>query len=86
MSETRTPPTRRIQSRVTKVDELERHDVELGWPVQPAELAGAYVLLASDLGSYMTGAVIPVTGGEISGTLTEWLESNGIHSQDTARQ
>ncbi|KQO83891.1 NAD(P)-dependent oxidoreductase [Rhizobium sp. Leaf262] len=32
---------------------------------QPAELAGAYVLLASDLGSYMTGAVIPVTGGEI---------------------
>jgi len=30
---------------------------------QPAELAGAYVLLASDLGSYMTGAVIPVTGG-----------------------
>lgn len=32
---------------------------------QPAELAGAYVLLASSLGSYMTGAVIPVTGGEI---------------------
>ncbi len=32
---------------------------------QPAELAGAYVLLASELGSYMTGAVIPVTGGEI---------------------
>ncbi|MBD8689425.1 MULTISPECIES: SDR family oxidoreductase [unclassified Rhizobium] len=32
---------------------------------QPAELAGAYVLLASNLGSYMTGAVIPVTGGEI---------------------
>ncbi|WP_198935189.1 SDR family oxidoreductase [Pararhizobium arenae] len=32
---------------------------------QPAELAGAYVLLASDLGSYMTGAIIPVTGGEV---------------------
>ncbi len=32
---------------------------------QPAELAGAYVLLASDLGSYMTGAVVPVTGGQI---------------------
>ena len=32
---------------------------------QPAELAGAYVLLASNLGSYMTGAVVPVTGGEI---------------------
>ncbi|GGG06577.1 MULTISPECIES: glucose 1-dehydrogenase [Rhizobium] len=32
---------------------------------QPAELAGAYILLASGLGSYMTGAVIPVTGGSI---------------------
>lgn len=32
---------------------------------QPAELAGAYVLLASELGSYMTGAIVPVTGGEI---------------------
>jgi hypothetical protein len=30
---------------------------------QPAELAAAYVLLASDGGSYMTGALIPVTGG-----------------------
>jgi NAD(P)-dependent dehydrogenase (short-subunit alcohol dehydrogenase family) len=35
----------------------------LGRPGQPAELAGAYVLLASDRGSYITGAVIPVTGG-----------------------
>jgi NAD(P)-dependent dehydrogenase (short-subunit alcohol dehydrogenase family) len=31
---------------------------------QPAELAPAYVLLASDDASYMTGALIPVTGGE----------------------
>ncbi len=30
---------------------------------QPAELAPAYVLLASDAGSYMTGALVPVTGG-----------------------
>ncbi|AOF93210.1 SDR family oxidoreductase [Sinorhizobium sp. RAC02] len=37
----------------------------LGRAGQPAELAGAFVLLASDLGSYMTGAIIPVTGGEI---------------------
>ncbi|MBP1844604.1 NAD(P)-dependent dehydrogenase (short-subunit alcohol dehydrogenase family) [Rhizobium petrolearium] len=37
----------------------------LGRAGQPAELAGAYALLASELGSHMTGAVIPVTGGEI---------------------
>ena len=35
----------------------------LGRAGQPAELAPAYVLLASDDGSYMTGALIPVTGG-----------------------
>ena len=35
----------------------------LGRPGQPAELAPAYVLLASNDGSYITGAVIPVTGG-----------------------
>lgn len=39
--------------------------VALGRPGQPAELAGAYVLLASGLGSYITGAIIPVTGGSI---------------------
>jgi NAD(P)-dependent dehydrogenase (short-subunit alcohol dehydrogenase family) len=38
-------------------------DVPLGRPGQPKELAGAYVLLASEDGSYMTGALIPVTGG-----------------------
>lgn len=38
-------------------------DTALGRVGQPAELAGAYVLLASDEGSYMTGAIIPVTGG-----------------------
>jgi NAD(P)-dependent dehydrogenase (short-subunit alcohol dehydrogenase family) len=32
-------------------------------PGQPSELAPAYVLLASDDGSYISGAMIPVTGG-----------------------
>jgi NAD(P)-dependent dehydrogenase (short-subunit alcohol dehydrogenase family) len=35
----------------------------LGRAGQPAELAPAYVLLASDEASYITGAMIPVTGG-----------------------
>jgi NAD(P)-dependent dehydrogenase (short-subunit alcohol dehydrogenase family) len=35
----------------------------LGRAGQPAELAPAYVLLASAEASYMTGALIPVTGG-----------------------
>ncbi len=35
----------------------------LGRPKQPAELAPAHILLASDEGSYMTGGLIPVTGG-----------------------
>lgn len=38
-------------------------DTPLGRPAQPAELAPAYVLLASDEGSYITGAIVPVTGG-----------------------
>ena len=36
----------------------------MGRPGQPAEVAPAYVYLASSLASYVTGAVIPVTGGE----------------------
>ncbi|HEY8578109.1 MAG TPA: SDR family oxidoreductase [Devosia sp.] len=36
----------------------------LGRAGQPGELAAAYVLLASEDGSYMTGAIVPVTGGE----------------------
>lgn len=38
-------------------------DVPLGRAGQPAELAATYVLLASDDGSYISGARIAVTGG-----------------------
>lgn len=37
----------------------------LGRAGQPAELAPAYVMLASPESSYITGAVIPVTGGRL---------------------
>ncbi|THG29994.1 SDR family oxidoreductase [Naasia lichenicola] len=38
--------------------------VPLGRAGQPAELAPVYVMLASDEASYISGAVIPVTGGK----------------------
>ncbi len=38
-------------------------DVPLGRPGQPAELAPAYVFLASQESSYITGEVVAVTGG-----------------------
>lgn len=38
-------------------------ETALGRAGQPAELAGAYVYLASDEATYVTGAVVPVTGG-----------------------
>jgi NAD(P)-dependent dehydrogenase (short-subunit alcohol dehydrogenase family) len=39
-------------------------DSPLGRPAQPAELAGAYVFLASNDATYISGAVLPVTGGK----------------------
>lgn len=39
-------------------------DTPLGRAGQPAELAGAYVYLASGESSYVSGAVLPVTGGK----------------------
>ncbi|WP_217181126.1 SDR family oxidoreductase [Streptomyces sp. AC495_CC817] len=39
-------------------------DTPLGRAGQPAELAGAYVYLASDEASYVSGSVLAVTGGK----------------------
>jgi hypothetical protein len=36
----------------------------LGRPGEPKEVAPVYVLLASDEASYISGTVIPVTGGK----------------------
>jgi NAD(P)-dependent dehydrogenase (short-subunit alcohol dehydrogenase family) len=39
-------------------------DTPLGRPGQPAELAAAFVLLATDEASYISGATLAVTGGK----------------------
>jgi NAD(P)-dependent dehydrogenase (short-subunit alcohol dehydrogenase family) len=46
-----------------QVEEFGRN-TPLGRPGEPAEVAPVYVLLASDEGSYISGAVVPVTGGK----------------------
>lgn len=55
-------PIQPIAKTGEQMDELGA-DTPLGRAGQPAELAGAFVLLASREGSYMSGALVPVTGG-----------------------
>ena len=42
------------------------HEVALGRPGQPEELAPIYVLLACNDSSFMTGSLLEVTGGKLS--------------------
>ena len=50
------------------LEEIEKfgYEVALKRPGQPEELAPAYVLLASQDGSFMTGSLVHVTGGKLS--------------------
>lgn len=50
------------------IEEVENfgHEVALARPGQPEELAPAYVLLASNDGSFITGSLLHVTGGKLS--------------------
>jgi NAD(P)-dependent dehydrogenase (short-subunit alcohol dehydrogenase family) len=50
------------------IDEVENfgYEVALERPGQPEELAPAYVLLASEDSSFMTGSLVEVTGGKLS--------------------
>ena len=49
-----------------KVDDFGKK-VPMGRPGQPAEVAPAYVFLASQDGSYVTGQTIHVNGGDVVG-------------------
>ncbi len=55
-------PIQPIAKSPEQIEELGAN-TPLGRPGQPAELAPAFVLLASAEGSYITGAMLPVTGG-----------------------
>ncbi len=55
--------TREDISEISKVKNFSK-SVALGLAGQPAELAPAYVLLASDDSSDMAGATVAVTGGK----------------------
>lgn len=50
------------------LEEIEKfgYEVALARPGQPEEIAPAFVLLASDEGSFMTGSLVHVTGGKLS--------------------
>ncbi len=50
------------------LDEIQKfgHEVALGRPGQPEELAPAYVYLASNDSSFVTGSLLHVTGGKLS--------------------
>ncbi len=46
-----------------QVTQFGEHESLMKRPAQPAEIAPLYVLLASDDGSFISGAYVPVTGG-----------------------
>jgi NAD(P)-dependent dehydrogenase (short-subunit alcohol dehydrogenase family) len=43
--------------------------IPLGRHARPAEIAALFAFLASDEGAYITGAILPIDGGELAGGL-----------------
>ena len=52
--------------------------IPIGRHARPEEIAGLFAFLASDEGAYLTGAVIPIDGGELAGGLAsrDWIRSD----------
>jgi NAD(P)-dependent dehydrogenase (short-subunit alcohol dehydrogenase family) len=51
--------------------------IPLGRHARPEEIAGLFAYLASDEGAYLTGAALPIDGGELAGGLAsrDWIRA-----------
>jgi NAD(P)-dependent dehydrogenase (short-subunit alcohol dehydrogenase family) len=52
--------------------EITNSRIPLGRHASPEEIAGLFAFLASDEGSYITGAAIPIDAGETAGGVASW--------------
>ncbi|WP_345453943.1 SDR family oxidoreductase [Deinococcus aluminii] len=53
-----------LQPSVTEAAEIGKQESPIGRPAQPAEIAPAFVFLASQEASYVNGEILGVTGGK----------------------